>query len=189
MPFSYDALDPEIKALVGERITALSAETLAGVQAVIARGFREQIPAHKLARLLRQTVGLDARSAQAVMTFEQNLLASGTPPSIARGMVRKYSTRKVAERALAIARTETVSLLNKGQRSALRQAVSANVLPENSERIWILTDDERLCPVCAELEGEQVPVNEDFSVGDPPAHPNCRCTFGFAAAEEPIPAV
>lgn len=183
MPFSFDALDPAVRASIGENITAISAQTQAAVQTVITRGFREQIPPAKLARMIKRVVGLDERSAQAVMTYEATLLNGGMQPAAANALVGKYALRKIAERGRAIARTETMSLLNEGQRSALRQAVSIGYLPESSLKTYILTDDEKLCPVCSELEGESVPVNDEFPGGDPPLHPNCRCTFGFEAGE------
>lgn len=184
MPFSFDKLDPAIKGAIGEEITAISEQSLAAVQATIARGFREQIPPHQIARQLRQIVGLDERSAQAVLTYEGTLVAGGTTPALTRRLLDRYVKKKIAERARRIARTETMSLLNKGQRSAIRQAVTENFLPEDSERVFILTDDEKLCPICEELEGERVSINEDFPGGDPPLHPNCRCTFGFVLREQ-----
>lgn len=52
------------------------------------------------------------------------------------------------------------------------------------DKIWRTSLDERVCPICAPLEGEQQAINGDFSVGvaSPPAHVSCRCFI-----EEVIP--
>lgn len=83
-------------------------------------------------------------------------------------------------RADMIARTETMTAANEGNREAWDQALEAGLLPEDAKKVWIATSD--ACPECDELDGEEVGLNEDYSSdgGDgPPLHPNCRCTEGI----------
>lgn len=40
------------------------------------------------------------------------------------------------------------------------------------------------CDECDELDGEVVPLDEDFPDGDPPLHPNCRCDILPVLSEE-----
>lgn len=40
------------------------------------------------------------------------------------------------------------------------------------------------CDECADLDGETVPLDEDFPDGDPPLHPNCRCDVLPVLSEE-----
>lgn len=87
-------------------------------------------------------------------------------------------------RAELIARTETMAASNEGQQEAWSQAVDDGLLTGNEKQEWITTPDDRLCPICAPLDGEQVGLNEYFDVDGeqldgPPAHPNCRCTVGL----------
>jgi SPP1 gp7 family putative phage head morphogenesis protein len=89
-----------------------------------------------------------------------------------------------AGRADTIARTETIRASNQGQQEAWDQAVDAGLLTGSEQQEWIVTPDDRLCPVCEPLDGVTVGLDESFSVdGDeidgPPAHPNCRCTVGL----------
>lgn len=87
-------------------------------------------------------------------------------------------------RAELIARTEVMRASNEGQQELWDQAVEAGFLSGREQQEWIVTPDDRLCPVCEPLDGQTVPVDGQFDVdGDkidgPPAHPNCRCTVGL----------
>ncbi len=171
--------DPSSSALIGGEVTAISEQTLLGIQTVISRGFTESIPVRNLAKMLESSVGMTNRQVQGMMNFNAGMVKAGTSQVVINRELVKYSARKVRERSRMIARTETMKVLNRGQRSALQQAKAQGHLPASSLRIWILADDDKLCPICEPLEDETVPLDSDFELGDPPLHPNCRCTFGF----------
>lgn len=88
-------------------------------------------------------------------------------------------------RAEVIARTETMTASNEGQQEAWSQAVDAGLLTGTEKQVWIVTPDDRLCPICEALgETEPVGLDETFQTEDgefdgPPAHPNCRCALGL----------
>lgn len=87
-------------------------------------------------------------------------------------------------RAETIARTETMRASNQGQLEAWNQATEAGLLTGREQKEWIVTPDDRLCPICEPMDGVNVPLDADFDVdGDmidgPPAHPNCRCTVAL----------
>lgn len=88
------------------------------------------------------------------------------------------------ERAEVIARTETMRASNEGQLEAWDQATEAGLLTGDEQKEWIVTPDDRLCPICEPMEGATAGLSDDFNVdGDhidaPPAHPRCRCTVGL----------
>lgn len=88
-------------------------------------------------------------------------------------------------RAEVIARTEVQRASNQGQLEAWDQATEEGLLTGTETKEWIVTPDDRLCPICEPLDGKNVGLNENFDVdGDsidgPPAHPNCRCTLGLS---------
>jgi hypothetical protein len=75
---------------------------------------------------------------------------------------------------------------NDGQLDAWDQAQEAGLLTGDEKKEWITTPDDRICPICDDMDGEQVGLDEEFDVdGDsldgPPAHPNCRCTVGLTS--------
>lgn len=88
-------------------------------------------------------------------------------------------------RAEVIARTETMTASNEGQAEAWDQAVEDGYLTGKEKQVWIVTPDDRLCPMCEALgETEPVALGESFQTEDgefdgPPAHPNCRCVLGL----------
>lgn len=42
------------------------------------------------------------------------------------------------------------------------------------------------CDVCHQINGAIVAINDNFPIGDPPAHPRCRCTV-IAVLEDELP--
>ena len=46
--------------------------------------------------------------------------------------------------------------------------------------VWRTAADERVCPVCGPLDGQEWPGDAG---PQPPAHPNCRCARLFSRAE------
>ncbi len=44
-------------------------------------------------------------------------------------------------------------------------------------KIWTTCNDHEVCPICSELEGKEVEIDQSFVEGIfiPPAHPGCRC--------------
>lgn len=85
-------------------------------------------------------------------------------------------------RAELIARTESMTAANEGQREAWDQAVDAGLLTGDERREWIATSD--ACDDCSELDGETTDLDGEYpnDGGDgPPLHPNCRCTEGIVS--------
>lgn len=86
------------------------------------------------------------------------------------------------ERAEMIARTETMTAANEGQRQVWAQAMDQGLLPNDIQREWIATSDANVCPICEELNGARTSIEGEYPDpgGDgPPQHPNCRCTEGI----------
>jgi hypothetical protein len=88
------------------------------------------------------------------------------------------------KRAEAIARTETIRFSTLGQLAGFDDALARGLLATNIRKIWITTDDDRLCKFCRKLNGETRGLREKFRtkfgvVDGPPAHPLCRCALGF----------
>jgi SPP1 gp7 family putative phage head morphogenesis protein len=88
-------------------------------------------------------------------------------------------------RAETIARTEVQRASNQGQIEAWDQATDEGLLTGTETKEWIVTPDDRLCPICEPLDGQNVPMDGTFDadgaqVDGPPAHPNCRCTLGIS---------
>jgi SPP1 gp7 family putative phage head morphogenesis protein len=88
-------------------------------------------------------------------------------------------------RAELIARTESMTAANEGQMALWDQAQEAGLIGPNAQKEWVTAGDEKLCPICDGLDGEQVGLDETFDadgedIEGPPAHPNCRCVIALA---------
>lgn len=92
-----------------------------------------------------------------------------------------------AERAMVIARTETIRASNAGTLDGFKS--SGVVLKKE----WTTAEDDLVSEDCQE-NGDQGPIDldESFASGDdaPPAHPNCRCSIvgltELDTVEEPV---
>ena len=164
-------------------IRQVSDETRLAIRALIAQGITDGIPPSRLARLIKQTIGLTARQARGVANLDTQLRLAGIRPGRVTKQVDAYRNRQIRRRARNIARTETMGALNRGKLEAGRQAVKDGLL-DNPEKRWVITPDERLCPLCSPVENETVPLEDSFSNGldAPPRHPRCRCTPSITEA-------
>lgn len=177
----FDVVNPRALTAASrgaQLVREVSEQTRRSLQAVITRSIREGIPPAEAARLIRPTIGLTDRQAMAVVNYRFSLLEEGASPSAVSKAADRYAAKLLRQRTETIARTETIRAGNEGRNATWRQAVDEGLLSPETMRRWVVTDDDRLCPACAELDGVEVGLDESWpnGGGDGPAlHPNCRC--------------
>ena len=192
-------------------------QTRAIIAEVVAMGAERGLTAAQQARAIREVVGLPPNWAKAPTNFGNELRAAAAAGEIGE-FTRKLSGRDMVEiraaveggrmtedlieemeeryaehlimlRSLTIARTETLVAAHAGLQEAWAQAKELGLLPDTARQFWIVTPDDRLCPICVEIPGmnpDGRALDEDFEtpegpVDAPPApHPNCRCTISLA---------
>lgn len=160
-------------------VTNITKETEANIRNLIAKAIREGIPPYDAAHAIQKMIGLTAAQGQAAMNYRKELINNGLTLAQVNRKVEDYADELLEERALTIARSEIMDALNTGQDEAWQQAQDEGFLSEEATKEWITTPDETLCPECDAMDGQSVPVGEEFKDGDPPLHPNCRCTVGI----------
>lgn len=182
-----------------ELVKGISDESRKAIQKVISRSFAEGIPPKQAALMIQNSVTMTEAQANAVVNLHQTIITSPgklvyagkTPIRVpAAGMdsarldkvLQDYADRLTRQRAIAIARTETIEAANQGQMLLWGQAQEKGLLPKVIKHEWVAAGSERTCPICQGADGEVVVVGELFSTGvtSPPAHPMCRCTTGLA---------
>lgn len=99
-------------------------------------------------------------------------IAKGSHPyDVARAMSAAVDgiSRKRAE---VLARTEIIHAHAEGQLDAMERLGldEVTIMAE-----WTTAGDDRVCPLCAEREGEIIPIKEAH--GLIPLHPQCRCSW------------
>jgi SPP1 gp7 family putative phage head morphogenesis protein len=199
---SFDVTNPaavlKAEQHAAELVTAISEESRAAINKIVQRMFVEGIPPRQAASLIKQVVGLTEQSANAVVNLHQRILenpgklvyagkkpirvpAAGMSEAQLKKVTQQYADKLLRQRAMNIARTETVKAANSGQAELWRQAQTRGELPGIIKHEWIASMEERTCQTCSGLNGEVVYVGQMFSTGItlPPAHPMCRCSTGL----------
>lgn len=163
-------------------IVQVSEATRTGVQSLIADGIATGRPVAATAREIRGLVGLTQRQAAAVSNYRAGLTADGQAGDLLERRVLRYGDQLLNQRARIIARTETIAASSQGQLELWRQAAADGLIdPLRTKRRWIATEDDRICPICQDLDGVTVPFGAPFKTDlgvelwAPPAHPGCRC--------------
>jgi SPP1 gp7 family putative phage head morphogenesis protein len=159
-------------------VTEISAETRRAIRDIVLRSIREGVPAYDAARMIAGFVGMTEKQTAAAANYRAQLIDSGLRIDRVDRQVERYVGQKIRERAETIARTEIMAALNEGALESWEQAQKEGLLGEGATKEWITTPDERLCPLCAPLDGQTVSLKGKFGTVDgPPLHPRCRCAI------------
>lgn len=182
--WGFDLTNPKAAAWgyqwSAELIQGLGDAGKLAIKDAIGRVMSADLSKHDATLLIQSIIGLNDRQAQAVENWRSELLASGKTSDSIEAALDDYADALLVERATMIARTEIMTAASAGQREAWDQAADKGLLdPTATSRMWIVTDDDRLCDDCEPLDGEAVGLNDEFEDGDPPLHPGCRCTMGL----------
>jgi hypothetical protein len=170
---------------VGELVTDVTEATRSIIRQHVEGMFEDGYSARRAATRIRDTIGLTKLGLRRLQKFEERQRERGVTGDALDESLSRFSRKLIRERALTIARTESIRAVSEGQSSIWEKAVEGGILPPDQEIFWITTDDERLCPICAPMDGQTIKVGEMFSTGDgdqvdgPPVHPNCRCARGL----------
>lgn len=185
--YSFDLMNPNsvsfIRNYAANLVTNISKSTRDGIRQIIANAFEKGGHPTTQARAIRNQIGLTSRQAIALDNYNALLISEGRPYAQVNRMVEKYRKRLLNQRATTIARTETINASNAGQQMMWQQAQEQGLLPMTAKKRWIVTPDDRLCPVCRvipSMNPDGVLLNEPFQTPNgpkmtPTAHPNCRC--------------
>lgn len=145
-------------AAVGNFQRALSQSTSESIRDALQRELRD----HRFDATLRR-----ALDQEILLTRDQ-----------IQQMTQRYYERYLKYRSRMIARTETIRASSAGQQSLWIQAEQQRLINRQAvQRRWVISGDERTCPICLGLNGEKTGLHEAFSDGSfyPPAHVSCRC--------------
>lgn len=168
----------------GELITQINTESLDSIRQVLEQAYSDGRTVQEVGRMLRSYIGLNAPQQLALAKFYSAQIANGLTPAQAAEKADKYSARLLRQRATMIARTELVRSSNFGQEELWRQAQEDGFIGPKTTRVWIITADDRICPICEPMRGVTARLGEPFvhpetgeqydTPGD--VHPNDRCS-------------
>lgn len=197
--FTFDKKHPQAiqwsRQYAAELVTNISNRSRISIRRAITAGFEEGIAVRHTARIIKDSVGLSRRQIDAVINLRTKLIdktdgkvkagsrtikipAGGLNVPQIESELKRYAERLTKQRALDIARTETMRVANEGQRQTWIQALGKGELSGREKRVWIVADP---CPICAALADTTAPLFGPFPGGlmGPPAHTKCECTQGL----------
>ena len=186
--------NPYIEQAMAQRaaglITNLSVQAEQTLRAVLVQAVADEVTWPEAAKLVKPLIGLSDNQAISMLKLRTQLLVQGVAPSRVITQVAKRTNELTTLRAETIARTELLAAANGAQQTLWEMAEAQGVVKPGAKRKWIVTPDDRLCPRCAEMQGQTVGLSAMFTqpstgrqVPHPPLHPRCRCAMvrAFAA--------
>jgi hypothetical protein len=160
----------------------------------------DQLKDEYLAQLPNRLVGVPDSAWQQVTDTVAQLSGEGASIPVIRDAIEALlGERAWTDRAVTIARTETIGAYNAGTLTAWLTAEQA--LEERLDKVWVSTHDQRTRHDHRDADGQRVALDGVFMVGgqsmrfpgDPAGPPgqvvNCRCTMIEVPADEPLPSV
>ncbi|MFF0467598.1 phage minor head protein [Micromonospora zamorensis] len=214
LPVTAAALPPDPSALAGAGqawFEAMTVHLLPEVDATFLAGVADaggdlellrvaQMKDEYLAALPNRLSGVPDSAWTQVTAVVADLTAEGASiPRIRDAIEAILGELSWEDRAVTIARTETIGAYNAGTLTAWLTAEQA--LDEKLDKVWVATHDERTRDDHRDADGQRVALDGVFMVGGvplrfpgDPAAPagqvvNCRCTMIEVEADEPLPAV
>ena len=186
--YSFDATRPEAAAWAqleaGKMVSQVIESQRDVVRDYASRASMGDFTPRQVARGLRDVVGLTTQQSGWVQNFRDNEI--GRQMATGKNFDQAYAASEKATdryhnkihkyRTETIARTETLRASNEGRNLAWQQGLDEGFINPNASKMWSAELDGRVCDLCAPLDGVIVPIKGSFSAGDPPRHPNCRCT-------------
>lgn len=185
--YGYDFYDPMaanvdtfIRQHGGQLIREVTTDQYRAINTLVRQAaYTNTMTVDQLARAIRPCVGLTTRQAQTTKRYYDRLIEDGYSAKAAEKKQLVYAAKMHRRRAALIAQTEMATAYNAGWHMTIQKNVEEGVLPADTKKIWLTAEDEKVCPVCGKMHGEEVLWNEPFSDGSmyPPSHPQCRCHY------------
>lgn len=150
----------------GQWVKNITSETVVTMRHVMEDGLKRGIGSSALGRELRGSIGLLTRHQAALQTYKDLLVKNVEQDRISvqasRRLAFTYERRLLAWRAEMIARTETMYAVHAGQMIGWQALVESGIIQESRTWIeWVVTEDDRLCPRCAPMDGKRVRFRND----------------------------
>lgn len=196
--FVFNATNPATTEFINRYnfnlIQDLKSNTREGLRALFTSANKFGGHPRAQARVIREMIGVTRQQAATIYRATDRAKAAGASPKAVDKLVARMTVKALKVRALNIARTETIRALNHGQQAVWGQLAEQGLIDSRTaKREWIVTPDDRLCPICSTLEGAEAGLEQPFTTTVthsetraqsytslvPPIHPNCRCTIGL----------
>jgi len=159
--FQFNLFDPgvlgQIDALVADQVL-VGADTQVAIKNVVNRGWVEGITTYNQGRMIRSMVGPVPAHSDAATNYLIGMRDAGVPEETAVRNYELYQNRLTNWRAETISHTENIRAANAGRIATWVQMVTGGFLePDRMWLKWFTADDDRLCDLCAPMDGQEIP--------------------------------
>jgi hypothetical protein len=166
----FDIKHPEavawVKEHAGEMIKGITESQQDSVKQIMERAWEEGLAPRDAAALIRETIGLLPRQEAALDAYETEMEGEGLDDATIEKRKSRYLDELLNDRAMVIARHETIVSAYQGHREAWRQADEEDLLSDEAVQEWVAATDTRVCDLCASLEGKTAKLDEPFTDDD-----------------------
>lgn len=160
------------------------------IRDIITEAVSGKYTAQTAAMEIRNHIGLTDRYSLAVVKYREELASNGITGEKLDGKAERYAAKLLRARAKTIARTEIIQSQVAGRRALWNEAANTGIFDRHTaKRKWNTHEDERTCPLCMAIDGQEIPFNGVYTHPDlgnvnifgevlngPTLHPNCRCS-------------
>jgi len=183
----YDSLDPQTvdaeRAYRDKVVTQVSEASRRAITQANAWAQVNGLSEDQTNILLKAVAGTNAQQAASIMAVMESLIEEGAGAAAIIAALGKLAAEALKDRSKILSGDALWDAVQMGQLAAGKQeqrATNAQVT-----KTWNTAEDELVCPVCGNLNGVTVPINQPFPGGfmAPKAHSRCRCRTTITVTE------
>jgi len=167
----------------GAMVTNITPETMEAIRAALAEAYELGLTPAEAAKRIRDSIGLTADMERQRAKLIADMLDAGATQSEVDAFIADWTEAKIKWRANNIAQNELATASNQGQEMLWDQAAQEGYIdPKKATREWLTTGSDKVCPLCAPMNGALTRIGEPWQTQVGPVmtpneiHVRCQCT-------------
>lgn len=186
-----DSIQDWARVRTGELISGITETSREAIRNAVANGLESDRSARRIAREIRNVIGLTAPQQRTLANYRAALEGSGLKRETVEQRLVERADKMRRHRARVIAQTEAFTATAMGRHLYWMQLIEDGHLDSGVQRKWFTALDERVCPICRPMHGQVRGFQEPFQTGGggsvltSPAHPVCRCGVILISPQAP----
>lgn len=149
----------------------------------------DKLPKQDLSEIIKSGSGLHSVSLKSCLNYYAHQIENNNTKAKAKSNTKKLINRKYNKRAQILAQDSVLNNYRETEYQAIGEGISQGIF-NGAVKIWSSSEDNRVCPICQELNGQAVNYNDSFRMSDGRtfdglngAHSCCRCVIQYVDRE------
>lgn len=176
-------MNEALKRQVAENLAMMVQTTEEAASRLVREMVEEGLSFEDAAHRWHQILGLTPQRVAQWQDLERGLLESGLiSEEEIQQEIEKFAQAQLADRGKFAGGNETWQAMQQGRQFAFEAAVATGLFGLTARKIWWTMRDELVCPICAPMHGQSVPIGSMFvspyngrEFMTAYAHVKCRC--------------